>query len=159
MIRQASSQDFEFIFRLYMHPQSNIFLLYEPMPPDEFLPIFNDLLEKKIKYVFEHDGAPVGMFKLIPATHRNAHVAFVGGLAIDPAQAGRGHGFAMMSALKEYCRQRGFLRIELSVDMGNVPAYNLYKKSGFEEEGLLKKYVYLRSRREYVDGIMMACLL
>jgi L-phenylalanine/L-methionine N-acetyltransferase len=66
MTRPATVADFAFFYRLYMHPQINPFLLYEPMSEAEFEPIFADLLERKVLYVFEDEGKNTGMFKLEP---------------------------------------------------------------------------------------------
>src|SRR5437868_15183705 len=115
MVRKATSADFDFIYSLYMHPQVNPFLLYEMMDAASFKPIFDELLSKKVKYVFEENGNAAGMFKLIPLAHRNAHIAYLGGLAIDPAFAGKGYGSAMLNEILAYAKQQGFLRVELSV--------------------------------------------
>ncbi|MEY4541098.1 MAG: hypothetical protein RLZZ306_2855, partial [Bacteroidota bacterium] len=61
MYRKATQNDFKFIYDLYMHPQVNPFLLYEPMENEEFKPIFDKLLENEIKYVFtDENDTPVG---------------------------------------------------------------------------------------------------
>ena len=52
MIRIAQPADFDFIYELYMHPQVNPFLLYEPMERESFKPIFEDLLERAVKLLY-----------------------------------------------------------------------------------------------------------
>ena len=105
MIRRMSQQDFDFVYGLYMHPEVNKYLLYEPMTEIEFTPIFADLLQKEIIYIFENAGAAAGMFKLIPYTHRSSHVAYLGGLAIHPSLSGKGLGSIMMKEILELCQQ------------------------------------------------------
>ena len=39
----ATSEDFDLIYGLYMHPAINPYLLYEQMEKGEFQPIFDDL--------------------------------------------------------------------------------------------------------------------
>ncbi|WP_315822411.1 hypothetical protein [Paraflavitalea speifideaquila] len=88
MTRTMRREDFPFVFELYMHPATNPYLLYEVMDEAAFEPIFNELLEKQVMYIYESEGVPTGMFKLLPQTYRAAHIAYLGGLAIHPDKAG-----------------------------------------------------------------------
>ncbi len=156
MIRKVTEQDFEFIYNLYMHPQVNPFLLYEMMDAETFKPILEDLLHKEVLYIFEDKNAAVGMFKLVPLTYRNTHIAYLGGVAIDPLFSGKGYGIIMLLEIIDYTKENGFLRIELSVAAVNEKAIRLYEKAGFEKEGLLKNYTYLKSENRFLDEVMMA---
>jgi putative acetyltransferase len=158
MIRKATPNDFEFIYGLYMHPQINPFLLYEMMDKDAFKPIYEDLIAKNIKYVFEEGGETIGMFKLIPLTYRCSHIAYLGGVAIDVKYAGKGYGNKMITEIIEYAKQQGFLRIELSASIENTKAVHLYEKCGFAKEGILRKYGYLTSENRFIDEVMMSWL-
>lgn len=159
MIRKALSSDFDFVYGLYMHPQVNPFLLYEVMSREEFVPVFNDLLLAGVKYIFEPDAVVCGMFKLVPLTHRTSHVAYLGGVAIDPAKAGAGLGSQMIDQVTQLARQQGFLRIELSTAAINEKAIRLYERNGFRQEGVLRRYSYLKSEARFLDEVMMARLL
>ena len=159
MIRKASSGDFDFIYQLNMHPQVNPFLLYEQMDRDSFLPIFNDLLAKEIVYIYENGGTPTGMCKLVPQQYRNSHIIYLGGVAIHPSFTGRGEGVKMLEEVKAYVKQKGFLRIELSVAIINVKALHLYEKAGFIKEGVLKNFTYLKSENKFLNEVMMAYLI
>ena len=158
MIRNITANDFYFIYSLYMHPQVNPFLLYENMDTQSFEHIFNDLLEKNIIYVFEADGVAVGMFKFIPQLYRTAHVAYLGGLAIDPSCAGKGYGLQMMNEIIVLGKQMSILRIELGVDIINAKAIHLYEKAGFAKEGILRKYTWLKTENRFLDEYMMSYL-
>ena len=158
MIRNITANDFYFIYSLYMHPQVNPFLLYENMDAQSFEHIFNDLLEKNIIYVFEADGVAVGMFKFIPQLYRTAHVAYLGGLAIDPSSAGKGYGLQMMNEIIVLGKQMSILRIELGVDVINAKAIHLYEKAGFAKEGILRKYTWLKTENRFLDEYMMSYL-
>ncbi len=81
MIRLAGKEDLNFIYGCYMHPQVNPYLLYEPMSRESFQPIFDDLLQQGVKYVYGTANENIGMFKLVPLQHRNHHIAYLGGLA------------------------------------------------------------------------------
>jgi L-phenylalanine/L-methionine N-acetyltransferase len=158
MVRQITAHDFEYIYSLYFHPDINPFLLYEMMDSDSFKAIFNDLLEKKIIYVFENEGEKVGMFKLIPMLHRTSHIAYLGGVAIHPDYAGKGFGTVMLREILAFGKELGFLRIELSTATINEKAIKLYEKVGFEKEGVLRKFSYLKSENRFLDEVMMSYL-
>lgn len=159
MLRKALDTDFDFVYGLYMHPRVNPYLLYDPMPPDAFRPIFDDLLGQGIKYIFEHDGAPAGMCKLVPLQHRTRHVAFIGGVAIHPDKMGLGLGTSMFEDIISYLRSLGILRMELSTAADNTAAIGLYQKCGFRQEGILRQYTCLANEGRYLDEIQMAYLV
>jgi RimJ/RimL family protein N-acetyltransferase len=158
MIRKAAAKDIDFFYYLYMHPRVNPFLLYEKMELEEFMPIFNELLGRGVLYLFIQKDLPVGMFKLVPQQYRNSHIVYLGGLAIDPGQAGKGLGLTMIEAIKEYAKAAGFKRIELSVAAINEKAVNLYLKAGFEKEGVLRDFTFLNSENRFLNEVMMAYL-
>lgn len=156
----ATAADFDFFYRLYMHPKNNIWLLYPTMSPDDFRPIYADLLEKEVLWQYRTpDGISAGMCKLIPYTYRTAHVVHLGGVAIDPDLSGKGCGTAMLQEIIQHAKSRGFRRIELSVTVGNDVAKNLYEKVGFCQEGILREFAFLESENRYADEILMAILI
>lgn len=134
MIRHATPSDFEFVYALYFHPDINPYLLYEPMDTADFRPIFDDLLQKAVLYVFEHEGQQAGMSKLVPLAHRCDHIAYLGGVAVHPGFVGKGLGEKMMLEVIAMAQQSGFLRIELSTATGNDRAIRLYEKTGFQKK-------------------------
>ena len=158
MIRKATSDDFEFVYGMYMHPQVNRFLLYDVMDADQFRPVFDELLQRGVKFIYENEGVPVGMFKLVPNSYRSSHVVYLGGLAVHPNFAGKGYGISMMNEIILYAEQHGFLRIELSLYVENAKARRLYEKAGFHEEGILRKLTYLKSENVFVDEVLMSWL-
>jgi putative acetyltransferase len=158
MVRKITNADFDFIYGLYMHPGVNPYLLYEMMDVKPFLPIFNELLENGIIYVFEDEGKAVGMFKLIPLFHRNSHMAYLGGVAIHPGFSGKGYGKKMMEEIIASGKKMGLVRIELSTATTNDKAISLYEKAGFEKEGVLRKYTHLKSEGRFLDEVIMSYL-
>ena len=157
MYRNATQNDLQFIYDLYMHPQVNPYLLYEFMTIEDFKPIYNKLLEGGIKYIFEEEnGTSIGMFKLFPWTYRASHIAYLGGLAIHPAYAGKGFGVKMMQEIIELANQKDYKRIELSVSTENLRAIKLYNTVSFEEEGIMRKYTYLKYERRFLDELLMS---
>lgn len=158
MVRQATTEDFDFIYYLYFHPDINPYLLYEMMDENSFKPIFDDLLAKEIVFVFEKEGEKVGMFKLIPMPHRTSHIAYLGGVAIHADYFGKGYGADMLRAVLAFGKERGFLRIELSTATINEKAIKLYEKMGFQKEGVLRKFCFLKSENRFLDEVMMSYL-
>ena len=158
MLRKAVAEDFEFLYRLYMHPQVNRFLLYEQMDADSFLPIVNDLIEKEYLFIYEDNNKAIGMCKLEPHLYRNSHIVYLGGVAIHPSYSGKGEGIKMVQEIIDYAKEKKFLRIELSVASVNGRAIRLYEKAGFAKEGVLKKFTYLKNENKFLDELMMAYL-
>ena len=158
MIRKATQPDFDFIYDLHMHPQVNRFLFYEIMSAEEFKPIFNELLVQDILYVYEEDDILNGMFKLMPKIHRCSHIAYLGGIAIHPSFSGMGCAQRMLHQIILLGKERGVLRLELGVSTINTKAIHIYEKAGFEKEGFLKKYIYLKNENLFLDDVLMAYL-
>jgi putative acetyltransferase len=99
------------------------------------------------------------MFKLAPLTHRTDHIAYLGGVAIHPDFAGKGLGDYMLREILALAKQSGLLRIELSTATINDRAIRLYEKTGFQKEGVLRRYTHLKSEGRFLDEVLMSCLL
>lgn len=159
MLCRATAADGGFFYGLYMHPQINPWLLYEPMDEAAFAPIYAQLLADGCLYVLAHQGRAVGMCKLVPQPHRNSHIVYLGGVAIHPAEAGQGHGLRLMQEVLQWAKEKGFWRIELSVAAHNAKAIALYQKVGFAVEGTLRRYTWLKKEARLIDELMMSYLL
>lgn len=156
-LQWATSADIDFFYDLYMHPNINPFLLYEPMTKTEFQPIFDDLQAKKQLFVFENaQNERVGMCKLVRLAHRTAHIAYIGGVAISPNFAGKGYGEAMFLAILDWGKTQGIKRLELSTATFNDRAIRLYERVGFVREGILKNYTHLVSENRFIDELLMS---
>ncbi len=158
MIKKVTQADFNIVYRLYMHPETNPFLLYEKMDEEDFAPIFEELLKNQVLYLYYQGETVFGMFKLIRLVHRCSHIMYLGGLAIDPVHFGGGHGTKMLQEIIGYCKELDILRIELSVAIHNEKAIKLYEKMGFEKEGILRNYAVLKKDNVMFDEILMSYL-
>ena len=159
MTRKANKNDTQFVYDLYMHPLVNSHLLYENMDSEQFRAIYQDLLNDGVKYIFEDNNLPVGMFKFTELKHRCSHIAYIGGLAIHPDFGGKGFGSKMMQEIIDLAKEMNIKRLELSVGLDNLQAQKLYAKAGFVKEGILRKYTHLVSEKRFLDEVMMAYLL
>jgi RimJ/RimL family protein N-acetyltransferase len=159
MLVKVKATDFTFIYELYMNPKVNPYLLYETMNSENFIPIFNDLLKDEVLYLYEEDSEVIGMCKLIRQKHRNNHIVYLGGVAIHPDYFGKGFGTKMMLEIIDFCKTKSISRIELSVDTKNEKAIRLYESVGFEKEGILRNYTFLKSKNKYIDEQIMSNLI
>lgn len=64
----------------------------------------------------------------------------------------------MMKEIIALGRAMGLLRIELSTATINEKAIGLYEKSGFQKEGVLRKYTFLKSENCFLDEVMLSYL-
>jgi ribosomal-protein-alanine N-acetyltransferase len=72
-------------------------------------------------------------------------------IAVHPEYRGIGAGDMLLEGLIEICKLEGIASMTLEVRVSNTSARNLYKKHGFIEEGIRKKY-YTDTNE---DGVIM----
>ena len=111
--------------------------------------------EGDIHLVAESDNEIVAHAMLFGVPQMRRRHACVLGISVIGHAQGKGVGSALMKALIDYADNwTTFLRIELTVFADNTHAITLYKKFGFEQEGVLRNYS-LRNGR-FDDVITMA---
>lgn len=159
MNRIAGIKDFEFLYTLYMDPENNRWLLYDPMDHDAFRPIFEELVKRGHLFIYSEGEEEVGMFKLQPMRHRNSHIVYLGGVAIAAGFQGKGLGNRMIAEAIQVAKAQGFSRMELTVATVNERAIRLYEKHGFHKEGILKNYSFLKEEGVYLDEWVMGLIL
>ncbi|MFI5155257.1 MAG: GNAT family N-acetyltransferase [Chitinophagales bacterium] len=159
IFRLASQEDFLQLYRLYMDPSSNPWLTYDLMSEDNFRIIFLDILKSKTLYVVEIGQELVSTYRLIPKTDRQAHTIYLGGFTVSYAHRGNGFGRMVLDHIKKDAIEQGKKRIELTVDLYNEAAITLYRKFGFEIEGIIKMSYRLSETNIYFDEYLMALIL
>ncbi|KAK0605597.1 hypothetical protein LWI29_028548 [Acer saccharum] len=85
----------------------------------------------------EKDGQVVGY---VMYSWPSSLFASINNLAVKESDRRQGHGEALLKGAIEKCRTRKVFRIYLSVDPTNTAAVNLYKKFGFQVDGLIHGY-------------------
>jgi L-phenylalanine/L-methionine N-acetyltransferase len=160
-IRRTTVKDAAAIARLMAEPSVLRNLMQLPLPSEERwaqqLAENNAPGKTDFVIVAERGGEVVGSAGLHPALPlRRRHVAMLG-ISVAAAHHGTGVGHALMQAMCDYADDWGqILRIELTVFSDNARAIALYRRFGFEEEGLLRGF----AMREgvYADVVAMARL-
>ncbi len=157
--RLAEDHDFDAVFHLYMDERSNPYLTYDVMNEADFNEEYRSLLKTKTVFVVEVEQKVVATYRLIPKANRQAHIVYLGGFTIAPSLQGRGFGFRILEEIKRRVISDGKTRIELTVDVNNDRAVDLYKRAGFEIEGRIKKSYRLASTGSYYDEFLMGYTL
>ena len=86
---------------------------------------------------------------------RIRHSAYIV-IGIRRSFQGQGIGTKLLDKLDEWARKNQVKRLELTVEVSNTPAINLYEKQGFSIEGIKRKTMLVDG--EFVDEYMMAKL-
>lgn len=97
----------------------------------------------------------IGNIKIDPISKRNKTGEY-GILIGDKASWGKGYAKEATQAILDYCfsEKVGLRKITLGVVSDNISALNLYKKLGFEQEGLYKQHAYHDGK--WCDVVRMA---
>ena len=102
-------------------------------------------------------GAVVGWCDVVPKSRPvHAHTGVLG-VALLPEFRGRGLGGRLMRQTLDAARAFGLHRVELTVREDNAHAIRLYRKIGFETEGLLRDAI--RVDDAYENVVLMGLLL
>ncbi|MCI6376407.1 MAG: GNAT family N-acetyltransferase [Clostridiales bacterium] len=105
----------------------------------------------------EMDGEIVGyLWAERGALRRAAHSAYIVVGVLQRAR-GKGIGTQLFARMEAWTLEAGVTRLELTVECENEAALRLYRKCGFETEGLRKRSMLVNGA--YVDEQYMAKLL
>lgn len=108
---------------------------------------------RRIFLVAEYKDQIVGVITLSGSNKRRIMHKGELGITVRKQFWGKGIGSSLMEECLKLAKQRGFKKIQLEVMSNNDRAMALYKKFGFEVEGVKKKAVFIDG--EYVDLVMM----
>lgn len=108
-------------------------------------------------FVAEIDGQLTGYLGAYGSSYqRNRHSVYLV-VGILQAFSGQGVGTRLFAELQRWAEARHLRRLELTVMAHNDTAIALYKKVGFEVEGIKKDSIRLGDR--YIDELYMSRLL
>jgi ribosomal protein S18 acetylase RimI-like enzyme len=156
MHRLAELSDLEPVFSIYMDARVVPFLGLDPMPIEEFQPIFRELVDSRCFFAYEVSGELAGFYKAARHPGRASHVAYLGSLAVAPKFQGLGVAQKMVTEAIEELRISGAKRVELIVESDNTRGLAFYTRLGFEIEGKLRKFYKRSHESAYVDDYIMS---
>lgn len=132
--------------------------MVEPKPFSVVTEFQSGLIESNSPVYYAIDGdRVVGWCDVsIPDNPRLKHRGSLG-MGIVQGYRGQGVGSRLMNAIAEHAKKIGLEKIELHVYTSNLAAIALYRRFGFEQEGVIKKYRKLDDR--YFDCLMMGKFL
>jgi putative acetyltransferase len=159
VIRRVEPEDFRGLQRIHEQPRAVFGTLQIPYPSAQ---MWRQRLEQAAG---NHYGLVacardtiVGSLALVvpERSPRRSHVGEIG-MAVHDQWQGRGIGTALVKAAIELAdRWLNLRRLELTTDTDNERAIGLYKRFGFEVEGVLRRYSYRDGA--FVDAYAMARL-
>ena len=135
------------------------YLAFLEAPPPESTRAFvlNNITQGYPQWVVLSAGEVVGWCDIIPKSRPvHAHVGVLG-VALLPEFRGCGSGGRLMRQTLDAARAFGLHRVELTVREDNTNAIALYRKIGFETEGLMRDAIKIDNACENV--VLMAVLL
>jgi ribosomal protein S18 acetylase RimI-like enzyme len=114
--------------------------------------VLGNLRSRAAQFVALDDARVVGWCDVTPRTRETLRHSGVLGMGVIATHRGRGLGRRLLETTVESALASGLTRIELLVRTDNAPAIRLYRRFGFETEGLCRRYMI-------VDGAPFDALL
>ncbi|QDT45936.1 Putative phosphinothricin acetyltransferase YwnH [Gimesia alba] len=130
-------------------------LTVEPPPLDRAREFVKKNVEQNhAQYVAVAKGSVVGWADIVPVARQSMeHVGHLG-MGVVSAYRGQGIGNQLLKNAIAHAWQQGLKRLELEVFADNEPAMRLYRKHGYQVEGVKR---YARCLNDvYQDVVVMA---
>ncbi len=156
LIRGGSSEDWEAFHSIWIQPTVYWGTLRIPYPSADWS---RERVQNRQPHLFwplvaEVDGQVVGVSGLSRGEHNRSHVGYVGMMVHQDFQ-GMGVGSALMEAVLDLVENwLGLTRLHLEVHTDNSRAIELYKRWGFEAEGVFRADSFRDGR--YVNTMVMS---
>lgn len=126
-----------------------------PREIEEEKAFIRSIVKKENMYVVaEVEGEVVGIARVLRGDLQMKHHTGMFRTWLIAKVQGMGIGKKLMEYTLEWCGEQKLHKLCLTVFASNPVAYELYKKAGFHEEGVMKEQACLNG--EYVDEIFMA---
>lgn len=162
-IRPAFKEDAEQIVKVMKDAEASGFMLFDPderkMTPEAFAKFIEATNRKdKSKLFIAEEGGQVLGYMLVQneTSKRVSHRAYLV-IGIHSDSRGKGVGTKLFIHMIDWAKGVDLHRLDLTVIVTNEAAVNLYKKMGFEIEGV--KRDSLRIDNEYRDEYYMSKLV
>ena len=119
---------------------------------EEFVKI--NIENNNSQYVAGYDGSVIGWADIVPLAHETMkHVGSLG-MGVLSQYRRSGIGKKLLEKVISHAWGNGLKRLELEVFADNIAAINLYKKFGYEIEGVKRYARYIDG--QYQDIVVMA---
>ena len=120
---------------------------YDPLQQTSILEMekmLENQYEKKIFIIEKKDGAKIGIvyhYHVLHPAHRQLEIGF----ALIPSERGKGYCTETVMLFVDYLfLSRDTMRIQAFTDPRNNACQRVLEKSGFKNEGLLRKLIFIR---------------
>lgn len=160
-IRRAKIEDSKkFLDMLLKLDNETEYMLYEagerPRDESRVKELIRNSMEEDLVLVVKDNKDIVGFISAQRGRlNRIRHSAYIV-VGLRKAYRGKRIGTELFKKVDLWAKEEGITRLELTVMANNYIGKNLYKKMGFEVEGVKKKSIYVNE--EYVDEYCMAKL-
>ncbi|MGN1400803.1 MAG: GNAT family N-acetyltransferase [Bacillus sp. (in: firmicutes)] len=163
IIRKGKGDDNVRVARLMEQVDHSGFMLFNPGERKVDEKQIRSQLEKWEKednccvWVAEEGDSLVGyLFVIGGRGERNRHTGYIV-IGIEGQMRGKGIGTSLFTAMEKWAAAKDLHRLELTVIEHNEAAKSLYRKMGFEEEGVKKDSLFVDGA--YVNEIYMSKLI
>lgn len=166
MIREVKPDDAESLYHMFCELDAEtIYMMYEPGERKQKHKGYTDLKKSISNGLANGDfinialvsGEIIGVIWAERGNYiRTRHSAYIV-VGIRKAYQGRGIGSEFFRKLDQWAMDTGVERLELTVDCPNETAIALYKKAGFEIEGIRHKSMKVNG--QHLDEYYMAKLV
>lgn len=161
IIRKAVPADALQLSELMKHVEESNYMLFEPgerrTTADQLQKRLLAMDDKSAVIIAEQESKLKGyLFAVNEGVNRKRHSVYVA-IGIHQEQRGKGTGTHLFHALEQWAKEKAIRRIELTVLEHNQAAIALYKKMGFEVEGLKRDSLVIDGK--YVTELYMSKLL
>jgi RimJ/RimL family protein N-acetyltransferase len=164
-IRKIEEDDSEHYFQLLRAVVSETnFLLFEPSEiksnsRDEYLNFVRSILlsENSIIFVAEENGNLLGFINATGGRYKKNRLCASVVIGILQMHHHKGLGMRLLKELEHWALSKDIHRLELTVMENNHAALGLYKKMGFEIEGIKKASIFVKG--SYINEYYMAKIL
>jgi RimJ/RimL family protein N-acetyltransferase len=162
-IRKAAETDAQQIMQVMKDAEKSGFMLFDPgerqMDSDSLSSFIvkTNSTEKSAVFIAEDETEILGYMLLRgEKPNRISHRAYIV-IGVHSSSRGQGVGKALFSHVIDWAEKEGVRRLELTVLLENKSALALYRKMGFEIEGI--KRDSLKIDGKYADEYYMSLLL
>lgn len=163
-VRQIKALDAEKYMKLYSKlDEETVFRLYEPGErkislSQQIIEINSIINNDNSTIIIAEDGEElVGYLSAFSRSQKRVQHIVTIGIAILQTHVGKGVGTMLFKELETWAKEHNKHRLELTVMENNPSAFALYRKMGFEVEGVKKDSLLING--EYINDIYMSKLI